>query len=243
MPSSYRLVLALIVMASLLRGLFADAVFLGETRNGFLKTSTLFVVAAAVYLGLTYPDLQLIQSKTQYDYISSYGVNVLPLWFGKFGWSAGWIGRLLCACFLACLLYVLIRRNHRQVGGFNGVTDSRLAAFRIGSAIFIGTYMFGSNWDYRLMFLLLTIPQLTAWATKSSGVKRIARAALGCVMFMLWNALGYKIISDNAAFILDEAVSWTMLLLLGRLFVFSLPAWVALPWCGRSHSNPEEVAP
>ena len=41
--------------------------------------------------------------------------------------------------------------------------ERRLDAFWAGAAIYVGTYVFSSNFDYRLVFLLLCVPQLCAW--------------------------------------------------------------------------------
>jgi hypothetical protein len=57
-----------------------------------LVLSPPFGVAPAVTVALTYSDLQLVNSGTQYDHASSHGVHVLSLWLRKFSWSAGWIG-------------------------------------------------------------------------------------------------------------------------------------------------------
>ena len=55
----------------------------------------------------------------------------------------------------------------------------RLDAFWAGASIYAGSYVFGSNFDYRLAFLVLCVPQLCAWA--GSGARRCpgARLALG----------------------------------------------------------------
>lgn len=64
--------------------------------------------------------------------------------------------------------------------------ERRLDAFVGGAAIFLGTYVFGNNFDYRLVFLVLCVPQLLAWARHATGVVPGAGAALAALVATLW---------------------------------------------------------
>ena len=66
-----------------------------------------------------------------------------------------------------------LRRNCR---GSPSLVDGRLSidqgvagtAFLFGAGIYCGTYLLGTNFIYRLMFLLLCIPQLLNWLAPNS---------------------------------------------------------------------------
>jgi len=69
-----------------------------------------------------------------------------------------------------------------------------------GAGIYCGTYLVGTNFVYRLMFLLLCVPQLQDWQVRGyDGDKavRIAEQGLfGIVLGVLWlngNANGHSI--------------------------------------------------
>jgi hypothetical protein len=65
----------------------------------------------------------------------------------------------------------------------NGACERDVDLFVAGAAIYVGTFSLAQNFDYRLAFLLLTIPQLYRWAR----ARRIEGAiGLALVMATLW---------------------------------------------------------
>ena len=44
------------------------------------------------------------------------------------------------------------------------ILDRALAAFRVGAATYVGTFLLGGNFNYRLAFLLFALPQLVRWS-------------------------------------------------------------------------------
>ena len=83
------------------------------------------------------------------------------------------------------------------IGGIAGMRDREplafssernLAAFRMGASIYIGTFLLGNNWDYRLAFLVLVLPQLLEWTRSSIKKHRtIALASLFGVLVSCWH--------------------------------------------------------
>jgi hypothetical protein len=72
-------------------------------------------------------------------------------------------------------------------------------AFLFGAGIYCGTYLLGTNFIYRLMFLLLCIPQLQDWQIRRrEGDMAVGIAELGLfgtVLSVLWlngNANGHS---------------------------------------------------
>ena len=60
-------------------------------------------------------------------------------------------------------------------------------AFVAGAGIFCGTFAAAENWDYRLAFLLLTLPQLLSWASRRDAAPLpFAGGAVACVLATLW---------------------------------------------------------
>ena len=50
-------------------------------------------------------------------------------------------------------------------------------AFLFGAGIYCGTYLLGTNFIYRLMFLLLCLPQLQDWQIRKHEGDKAARIA------------------------------------------------------------------
>jgi hypothetical protein len=105
-----------------------------------------------------------------------------------------------------------------------------LLAFHMGALIYLGTFATRKNGDYRLVFLLLTLPLLLAWADARMREprRRAARAALGAVLAALW--LGALSPYVGPA---DELASWAV----AGLFVALLAATVP-PLRHRRHGVP-----
>jgi hypothetical protein len=96
-----------------------------------------------------------------------------------------------------------------------------LLAFHFGVLIYLGTFATRKNGDYRLVFLLLTIPQLLAWASSGVGAPRtrLARAGLGTVLAALWIGALSPYIGPA-----DELASWAVAGVFVALLAASVPS-------------------
>ena len=81
---------------------------------------------------------------------------------------------------LALALAIALRRGLR---GRISAGPRGTSIFWAGAGIYVATFALVRSSDYRLVFLLLTIPQLLRWA----AVRRVfAIATLGAVLLTLW---------------------------------------------------------
>ena len=87
-------------------------------------------------------------------------------------------------------------------------------AFLFGAGIYCGTYVLGTNFIYRLMFLLLCIPQLQDWQTRwRNGAQSNGNPELGLyaiVVGVLWlngNANGHSV---SAFIVLPQVLNWIL---------------------------------
>lgn len=194
-----------------------------ETRRRFFVIGFLFLALAVFYIWLNFEDLQLILSGTPHDSSYSYGVDVFPIWINSrwegFGFFAQTIAYMLA---FGCLVgSVFLAAKSPSITLSDGVCAD---AFRIGSAIYTGSYMLGSNWDYRLMFLILTVPQLLKWIKSEKHIGfYLSKFTLIGVWVSLWHLALSRIFHDDLAFIIDEVVSWGLLFSFLSLFLLSLP--------------------
>ncbi len=223
--------------------IFGFTVLLRERRRIFLLLSLLVVVLALLYTALTLADLERILRGTPVGVVWSYGMDVLWLSLADYSPVLGRMARNL-AHVLALLGLALaaqgLRSPHRQVEADQRSFDG----FRVGAAVYVGTYLLGSNWDYRLMFLLLAIPQLMTWARVGHG--RQSATALGVMLatgiatwsFVIHNALTGLRGGALAALLLDALAHWVMYLGLAYLLAWSSPGWLkrlaAAPWGQRA---------
>ncbi|MFO1076121.1 MAG: hypothetical protein U1E73_00180 [Planctomycetota bacterium] len=184
----------------------------------------------ALYAGVTFDDIVLMQRGATRAEFLSYGADIVPRWLGKntpLGphiWLAVADGLLL-----AVLLIGLSWRTQTRLGA--GDPTPALAGFRLGAAIYLGTFVFGSNFDYRLLFLLPALPQLARWSQTTRGaVRATAIAAIATILLLLWSQSWRALLQPSTGRTLmlaaDELLAWSTWIALALLFALTLPEWL-----------------
>ena len=123
---------------------------------------------------------------------------------------------LLAVAAVAGGLWLVARRRHPPTPP--ATTDGPLLAFLLGTAVFVGTFAIGNSFDYRLVVLLLTLPQLTRWVRDGGGQRPAAAAALLSTVALLW--VGPL---SQPLRLADEFVTWATVALLLRLAARVVP--------------------
>ena len=101
-----------------------------------------------------------------------------------------------------------------------------LDSFRVGASIYIGSFIVINNIDYRLIFLIFTIPQLVSWLRSRDGrFSKIPLLTLSAILFSLWSTFMMRFLGRNPTFILEEFSNWIVLAGLLYLFFASVPDW------------------
>jgi len=216
--------------------IFAFVYLLKHKRSALITLGLVVVVLGAIYTAITYDDLVLVRRGTPKSKTLSYGINVAWMKAQQYNPRLGGTIKnvsyvAVCIGFLASAMgYLAERRGYDAATGRND--RKRIDAFRVGSGIYIGTFLLGNNWDYRLMFLLFTLPQLALWA-KSAGpaVAWFARIVIGAMLVSMWHlsfnwVLGFVPAGIEIAFVLDELADWTVFLGLAYLITCSAPDWL-----------------
>lgn len=222
----------MILLAALLK-LFPIAGIVSAIRE---KPKWAFITFSAVgltfgaYIFFTYDDLRLIYQALPKSFACSYGSMVFfkfihvclqPLGLGLPTVLLGWLSAIACIG----LVFLLARKSP----GAAAATWSKseyLDSFRIGTAIYAGTFIIGHNFDYRLVFLILTLPQLIRWSQDRRRFGVLPSLLLTSVMAALWFLFVYKRVPDEAALIVDEINNWFIFAGLIYLLLMSLPGWL-----------------
>ena len=107
----------------------------------------------------------------------------------------------------------------------------------MGAAIYVGTFLLGNNWDYRLAFLVILVPQLVEWMRSSRKAYRLAAiSSMVLVLLSCWHlwimempavSILYSV-DDPKRFwiVVDEIFNWMLFACLAYLLVASAPDWV-----------------
>lgn len=146
---------------------------------------------------------------------------------------ASWAGAILGCCLVPAGAYLQNRRSSPALA------DHRThVAFLVGAAVYGGTFLMGSNWDYRLLMLAFTVPGLLAMAgDKPRAERAIAITTLCAVVFACWSTMFWNLSrhipgGSAASVVLDEAGKWLVFLGLCLL------SGRCVPWLAQSILRP-----
>lgn len=229
---------------------FGLAAILSLGRRHCLWLGPLLVLVAGIYGWTQLEELQRMKDTTPVGIAASYGRDVTALRVAaelpqlanaaRIGAIAGiFMGFALLA------FGALSRDREDRVEPFD---DRSLTAFRAGAMIYCGTFLLGSNWDYRLMFLAFPLPLLVAICRHPSRSMRwsaiLVTASLlaSCWSIAIWGLLRGIPHGSQASVAIDEASNWIVFLGLMFLFGRTLPAWIPAPWANpktRGQGSPE----
>ena len=203
----------------------------------FSRQTFIFACAAAalslIYLDFALKYVFLIRRNVPTTFILSYGYKTIFLGVDFIRSEAGlsplgladtWAPAFTVALVLICAAAVALSsfRNRREFCSVDISTAG--TAFLFGAGIYCGTYLLGTNFIYRLMFLLLCIPQLQDWQIgRSEGVKTAGIAELGLfgtVLGVLWlngNASGHSIF-----LLLPQLLDWFLFFCMAAVLISNL---------------------
>lgn len=180
-PSGPPVASALILVAAILKlfPIAALGMFTGLPR----RVATICITSVgglfAVYAAATFRDIQTIDRVLPQDDQYAYGLHVFGGWLGRIaGPGQVWDAVLVVVTAAAAIAF------RRRLG--NRLTSGRardLDLFCAGAGIYVATFALLRSADYRLVFLLLTIPQLLRWASAGRALPTVTLAG---VLLTLW---------------------------------------------------------
>ncbi len=195
----------------------------------FLSALGIFIIYAILSLN----DFIQVYRTTPKLVGSSFGINVW--WMGLrhsrfFGLPVSdslalflkAISYTLAFLILAATLYFSMRQKNAGLYGQQEYID----AFRVGAGIYIGCFLLMNTHDYRLIFLIFTIPQFVAWLRdKEKGILLAPLITLTAMLFSLWSFFVMRFLGRKLTFAMEEFSNWIILSGLLYLFFASLPDW------------------
>jgi hypothetical protein len=197
------------------------------------------LLAFSAYLLLTWPDPLLAMGGVHQtaSFRMSYGRSVLFDFLDdvlRTGTSIKVGPSVLALCSwtalgIASIIAVLWARRIPPISEDSDHRDG----FLIGSGIFLGTFVLGSNYDYKLVFLVFLIPQAIAWIQHRGRLAAPAYLLLTFVMISLWIEPVFNAITGRSAWypvepalILQELANWLLLISVAALNLAILRGWV-----------------
>lgn len=211
---------------------FGMTILLDQPKRRFINLTLASFGIMLVYSVLTYASQRAAWSTTWRGAQASYGTFVLLTRFASSFQSSMWMIVFEALALLLILLAVISAIRKTQPLRTSHVRN--LAAFRMGSSIYIGTFLLGNNWDYRLAFLIFVIPQLAEWFYLENNKQRYtAIATMVMVVLSCWHFvflidppfLPFKDQMDRIV-VFDEMINWLLLPCFSYLLAASFPDWL-----------------
>jgi hypothetical protein len=225
--------------------IFGITAFLQENKKRFYMFFSAISAIFLLYLLLNIESLKASWQLTQRGTHFSYGVYIVfgpptayfhyyllkILQESQVRTILLFVPYLFALVLLAGIFFIAMRV--KGIEAFPVTSERNLAAFRLGAAIYIGTFLLGNNWDYRMAFLLFVIPQFSQWLFLSSGKYRWLYLVIFIAMFAsCWGPIVYDygllIFSkkyESFLYAFDEIMNWSLFLGLTYLLIASAPSW------------------
>jgi len=228
---------------------FGATVFFDDNKSKFYKMFVASTIALAIYLAFSFDSVMTAWSLTERGTFISYGVYVVfdllhaylqyylirILSEAQLQTAMNLLPHLISGMLLAGLSIPAAKER----GAFNVSSQRNLAAFRMGASIYVGTFLLGNNWNYRLAFLIFAVPQLAQWFfTVPSKNRWLFLGILIALFVSCWESMIIQFwlgLFDGEFMlqlsIFDEIMNWLLFAGLAYLLIASAPAWFrTLSW-------------
>lgn len=214
---------AVLLFAALLKyfPIFSIALAMRESPRRFWTLMVLFVCVFVFYLWISRDDIRVINQLTPRPAYLSFGARVI---FERW-WLRG-PDNTACAIALtglALILGVLLAaRLPQSVSEQSGIDTRHLDAFRVGAVIYCGVFaLLLNNGIYRMIFVILCLPQMLIWKRQGGRTGAFAMVALGCVLLSAWLPRYVRNFWQ-----LDQLSDWLLFIFFVQTIVASAPKYL-----------------
>jgi len=193
---------------------FAFIALLRQPRRRALVGAGAVGLGFVIYALVTLNDIRTIHRVLPQEIYYSYGADVavraVTLWLSVHYASLASLGRhgpeqivLWCLVAVAVAVAVVIARLWKAPDETAGW---ELDAFLAGATIYVGSFLLEHNFDYRLVYLLLVVPQLLRWIRTS----RLAGLVLAVLVLTFWlsEVLSNRYWTQQHPIPYDELLTW-----------------------------------
>jgi Glycosyltransferase family 87 len=185
---------ALLVLVSFLKfyPVLAAGFLVRRATRASLAVAAVVVTAFLVYVAATYHQIHEILVDVPQSNVLTYGVRRMTKWFanvadrltGGYSWYRPWDILLLAIAVLVGWLASRRLRARLSSPPSDAGEARDLDLFWAGACIYVGSYMVFLSHDYRLIFLLLAVPQIVRWTRARHGLAYVTVPALLATMWL-----------------------------------------------------------
>lgn len=230
--NSYRLAgsAALVMLAAIAKlfPFFGITLFWSLPRRKCLKVTAICSALFGGYLLLTASDLKQISNATPRPTFLAYGSDVLlASVIGNSSLTA--VVSKIAFLLLLGVVWLRLRKSDQSLSA-TALTEVEepsfeLNCFRVGASVYLGSFLFMSNFDYRLIFLFFTVPQCLRWYKTTTLLRKASLLNLICIALAFhW----YFFSNENILrlMLVKQAINWTLAGGVIYLLLQSAPQWL-----------------
>lgn len=217
----------MVIFASIIKlyPVFAISVFLKMKRQKFVFFLIFAITFFGTYIIYNFDNLKLISRATPRSKHLSYGSKVIFDVLADLDFTSyfRWITPPIIILLLTSIVLVLLfaPNSNKMLNKFDDFDIQKISSFRIGCSIYIGTFFIGNNWDYRLIFLIFTIPQILLWIKSQNSLSMFSILALIGIIMTSWLSR-----FDSRVYYLDEVINWLLFIFFTYTLFLTFPNWL-----------------
>jgi hypothetical protein len=208
---------------------FALPAFLAARSRIAAHTALVCTALFGMYIAWNLSDVAHVAEIAIQGQLFSYGARILPAHLYHQVGADHWPGpaavkQLVAAVpigFITAAVAIYAHRRLSPPADDTTIATASMMALHAGALIYLGTFAVANNFDYRLVFLMLTLPQLAAWAcVPTHRLSALAGVTLVAILVLLWVGSLSEWLD-----LWDELASWAV----GGLLVAVLAATIPRP--------------
>jgi hypothetical protein len=221
---------------------FSLIILIKEKKRDFLLYFTSIITVAIVYLYSIRDEIKAIKSTLNYQTLwHSFGAKLLMSQVRRLISLKGFrtssnifhslvlIVLIFLSIIVSVKLLLFVYKEFKQWLNSelppknNAIeSDQSLDLFRLGSSLYLGTFLTAVNFDYKLSFLVFTIPQILFWIKYDNKKGIISSfALLGILSSLYLSAFFYE-------WLVDEIINWFLWGYYLYAFILTLPQWIKI---------------
>jgi hypothetical protein len=203
--------------------------YVDKNKHVYYYIVFITIIFFGFYIISILPYIEAISENTPMSDIRSFGSAILPsiiMDMFKFKTSGNYsIIALAIGSFLYLLLFICIFKLVKNKGVKTMNRSKNLIAFQLGSLIYLGTFALGNNWDYRLIFLILLLPQLFEWYERKYFNMNFM-VVLFAVIILQFNFVMISYENHYRTLTINELISWITVGMLLYTYLHTFPEWL-----------------
>lgn len=183
----------------------------------------LILLIFLIYILVNIQDIKLMKAGIPQPTAFAYGIDIIWMFIkDKFNNNVYLIFKYFSYFYVIILIFISYKVRNINSLKISFTNDTTFISFKVGAIIYITTFLINNNWDYRLVFLIFTIPQLYTWViskTLNIYIRNGALISLLLIIHTMWYLKINLFYSFNMYF--DEISNWLLFTLLFLLFTVS----------------------